>query len=161
VKLRALLFWLRRPPETDPEKMTFTAWSNFLDLMGGWLLVSVLVAVLLAVILYAIHARSRRILHPADYFQPYTPLRWPLLIALLPAALLVWRYIVAYRHIFPDTAVSPLGDAVSVAAVAAVVTWLISRLVTMLPGITPSLFRYRSLSPLIPSAAAGKAEVKA
>ncbi|MGZ5441226.1 MAG: hypothetical protein ACXW5U_08135 [Thermoanaerobaculia bacterium] len=147
---RSLLFWLSRPPDTDPERMTYTMWNNFLDLIAGLMVIIILLIVVTAVAGYATHARRMRIVHPNDYFRTYTPLRWPALLALLPAIILFWRYIAEYKRLFPGTLVSPIGGAVSVAAASWLLSWTISRLIVMLPGITPRQFRYRPIARFIP-----------
>jgi hypothetical protein len=144
--LRSLLFWLSRPPDTDPERMTYTMWNNFLDLIAGLMTISVLLIVAITIAGYVVHARRLRIVHPKDYFRTYTPLRWPPLMALLPAAILLWRYMAEFKRFFPTTVVSPIGGAVSVAAASWLLTWLLSRAFVMLPGITPRKFRYRPLA---------------
>lgn len=146
---RSLLFWLSRPPDTDPERMSATMWNNFLDHIAGLMLILVLLVAAIAVAGYLTHARRMRIVHPKDYFRAYTPLRWPPLMALLPAAILFWRYIVDFNRMFPGTPVSPIGGAVSVTAASWLLTWLIGRVIVMLPGITPPKFRYRPIARFI------------
>lgn len=143
---RSLLFWLSRPPDTDPQRMTYMMWNNFLDVIAGLMLIVVLLAIATAVAGYAMHARRLRIVHPRDYFQSFTPLRWPPILALLPALILFWRYIAEYKRLFPSTPLSPIGGAVSVAFASWLLTWLLSRAMAMLPGITPAVFRYRPLA---------------
>ena len=144
--LRLLLFWLSRPPDTDPERMAYSMWNNFLDIVAGLLVILVLLFVISAVIGYAAHARRRRIVHPKDYFKSYSPLRWPLLLSFLPALILFWRYIAEYKRLFPVTLVSPIGGAVSVAALSWFVSWLLGRVIVMFAGVTPRKFRYRPLA---------------
>ena len=148
---RFLLFWLSRQPDADPERMTFTMWNTFLDSMSSLLVICVLLIVLLAVIGYASHARHLRIVHPKDYFRPYTPLRWPLLLPLIIAALLFWQYVVQFKRMFPKSPVSPVGGAVQVAIWGWLLAFLLARLIVMSRGITPAKFRYRPLQWVIPS----------
>ncbi|HXJ40884.1 MAG TPA: hypothetical protein VNH18_16505 [Bryobacteraceae bacterium] len=155
---RSLLFWLRRPPDTDPEKMTLTMWNNFLEHIAALLVILVAVFVVITLVAYVLHARKRRVVYPGDYFRAYTPLRWPLLIALIPTVGLLWRYYVEYGRAFPATAVSPLGGAITVAAAGWLATWGLSRLLVMLPAVTPRVFRYRPIAAFVPKAAAGNGE---
>ena len=143
---RALLFWLSRPPDTDAVNMPYTAWNNFLDGIAGLMMILVIAVVAVTVAGYALHAHRLRIVHPRDYFRSYSPLRWPIFLAFLPALILLWRYIVEYKRFFPGTLVSPIGGAVSVAIAGWLVTWVASRVIVMLPFITPAKFRYRPLA---------------
>src|SRR4051794_755955 len=145
MSFRSLLFWLSRPPDTDPEHMSITMWNSFRDSIGGLIAGCVVLAVLVAVIGYATHARRRRITHPTDYFRTYSPLRWPPYVALIPAAIVAWQYVVSYNRLFPATPLSPIGGAVSVAAEAWLLSYLIGRLFVMFAGITPRKFRYRPI----------------
>jgi Zn-dependent protease with chaperone function len=155
---RNLLFWISRPPDTDPEHMTLTMWNSFRDSIGGILALWVLIGVIIAVIGYALHVRRRRITHPTHYFASYTPLRWPWLIAVLPAVIIAWQYYVEYKRLFPATLLSPVGGAVAAAFEAWLLSWLISRIVVMLAGITPRKFRFRPI-PWRPSRPARAVEV--
>lgn len=154
--LRNLLFWLWEQPDQNARNMTYTDWNAFLDSMAGLLAVSVIVTVAIAVIGYAVHARKLRITYADHYFASFTPLRWPLLLALTPAALVLWRFVVEYKTLFPLTAVSPLGAALQAGVWAGLLSFLLARLLVMLPGITPRKFRYRPLRPFVPSGAVSR-----
>jgi heme/copper-type cytochrome/quinol oxidase subunit 2 len=155
---RSLLFWLRRPPDTDSDKMTLTTWNNFLEFIAARLVLLVAGLIVLTLIAYVLHARRRRVVYPGDYFRAYTPLRWPPLMALIPSVILFLLYLFEYHRAFPLTAVSPLGGAITVAAAGWIATWGLSRLLVMLPAVTPRVFRYRPIAAFIPKAAAGNGE---
>jgi heme/copper-type cytochrome/quinol oxidase subunit 2 len=140
-----LLFWLSDQPDQNPNNMTYTAWTAFLDSIAAQMLICIVVFVIISVVGYAVHARRLRITYPDQYFATFTPLRWPWLVALTPAVIILWRFVADYRTTFPVTSVSPLMAALQASVFTLFLSWLVARLLVMLPGITPRKFRYRPL----------------
>jgi|GEM_PF-1208141 len=139
-----LLFWLTEQPDPDGSRMSYSAWKAFIDSMSGWLLAAVLLGTATIVMAYAIHARSRRIHAPQDLFASFVPLNW-LFLSVIPAIVLGYRYYSLFETTFPLTAFRPTLTALEVAAWTCLLTFVLSHLIVMLPGITPSRYRYRPL----------------
>ena len=143
--LKALFFWLSDLPDQSASSMTVTTWDAFVDSIIAQATIFIAIFVVIAVVGYTIQARRRRIIYPDQYFKSFTPLRWPLWISLTPAALVLWRFVEDYHSAFPSTTVSPIALALKTSLMTFFLTWLVSRLLVMFPGITPKKFRYRPL----------------
>jgi len=137
-----IFFWLTNP--VDPTNILFEKWTSFLDFLGATFVLIVLAMVVIITLIYSSAAAARKIYKPADVFLPYTPMNWLWLsavAALMAGGICAWRY--------ADYLGPKANGVVTVSLWVGVWTglWvlLLSYLLMMLPGITPSKFRYRPL----------------
>ncbi len=130
---------MNHPPDPDIE---FLHWQAFRKMMANWVLGAVLIAIAVILCCYSIHAARRKIRTASDLFAAYTPMYW-LWLAVLPGVAVFLAYRHEYPKIFAESPISYLSGAVVVGLLTTFLTFLVSYLLMLIPGVTPAKFRYR------------------
>lgn len=139
-----VLFWLAEQPDPDGARMAYSAWTAFVDSIAGWLLTAVAITVATILVAYIVHARRRRVHTPNDLFTSFTPMKW-LFLSVVPALIVGYRFDTLFTTTFPLTVFSPTLSALEVGVWTGFLTFVLGHLCILLPGVTPSRYRYRPL----------------
>jgi len=156
--VRDIFFWIPMPPPPSGYILQTKDWDTYLDKVALATVVILLITVLSIVGLYAYFARRRRILSPANLFQPYDCMLWLLLS--LPAG-----FIAGIIAGLTDLPLTPLSDsvqarvctgmeliptAIQIGLATALPCFVVAALLILIPGITPPAFKYRPQEWLFP-----------
>lgn len=133
----SFLFWMQQSPG-GPDQ---TEWMVFLNTMSGWLVFSVLVAALIASILYLWLAVRKKIISVDALFSQYEPM-WPFWIG-IPVVFftLVVACHLEAKSLFAEFSSIYYGVTLGLAAA---VMYAVIAYVTLLL-LTPQKFKYRPL----------------